>query len=184
MTSWSGIFPSNIALAGPSSNTRAARRATSPSIDTDKSLKDVKPPSRTAASARPSVLAVHQSAGVQKKSKNNRKSQMSARARRRHEKGLEMAEAILERTSRKVEKSVGRGRNVKERSKAWDAINKAAEDEAQLVEDKLAAQEGEDDGAATDEEMNGANEKTLTAPAVFVPPGAPPLPADMDDDIL
>ncbi|KPM40802.1 hypothetical protein AK830_g5769 [Neonectria ditissima] len=171
---------------GPSSNTRAARRATSPSIDTDKSLKDVKPPSRTAASARPSVLAAHQSAGVQKKSKNNRKSQMSARARRRHEKGLEMAEAILERTSRKVEKSVGRGRNVKERSKAWDAINKAAEVEAadQLAEDKLAALEGEDGGAASDEEMNGADEKTLTAPATSEPVAAAPLPLDLDDDIL
>ncbi|KAK7420199.1 hypothetical protein QQX98_002852 [Neonectria punicea] len=165
---------------GPSSNTRAARRATSPSIDTDKSLKDVKPPTRAAASARPSVLAVHQSAGVQKKSKNNRKSQMSARARRRHEKGLEMAEAILERTSRKVEKSVGRGRNVKERSKAWDAINKAAEVEAQ---EKLA-EEGEDGGAATDEEMDGASKKTIHRSAPTEPMVLPPLPQDIDDDLL
>ncbi|POR35135.1 Ribosome biogenesis protein Alb1, partial [Tolypocladium paradoxum] len=71
----------------PSKHSRAARRATSPGINTDKSLKDVALPSKAsraaAAADRPSVLAVHRSAGVQKKAKPTRKGRLSARARRR-----------------------------------------------------------------------------------------------------
>ncbi|KAH7008775.1 Alb1-domain-containing protein [Ilyonectria destructans] len=169
---------------GPSSRSRAARRATSPGIDTDKSLKDVKPPSSTTATTRPSVLAVHQSAGVQKKSKSGRKSQMSARARRRHEKGLEMAEAIIERTYHKVEKSIDRGRSVKQRSKAWEDINKIAEAEEQREKELKEAEGG--DGWETDEDMGGANGDAVTAPAVAapVPAAAVPLPMDDDDEIL
>ncbi|KAH7160324.1 Alb1-domain-containing protein [Dactylonectria estremocensis] len=175
-----------MAKKGPSSRSRAARRATSPSIDTDKSLKDVKPPSRAAANARPSVLAVHQSAGVQKKSKGGRKSQLSAKARRRQEKGLEMAEAIIERTYRKVEKSIDRGRGVKQRAKTWEDINKIAEAEEQR-EKELATKEADGgDGRETDEDMGGANKQTLTAPVVAAPTPADvvPLPMDDDDEIL
>ncbi|KAH7136434.1 Alb1-domain-containing protein [Dactylonectria macrodidyma] len=175
-----------MAKKGPSSRSRAARRATSPSIDTDKSLKDVKPPSRTASSARPSVLAVHHSAGVQKKSKGGRKSQMSAKARRRHEKGLEMAEAVIERTYRKTEKSIDRSRGVKQRAKAWEDINKIAEAEEQR-DKQLAMKDDEGgDGWETDEDMGGASKDTLTAPAVAAPAPAEtvPLPMDDDDEIL
>ncbi|CAM1507833.1 Fc.00g046810.m01.CDS01 [Cosmosporella sp. VM-42] len=158
-------------------HSRAARRATSPSIDTDKSLKDVVPPSRSAPH-RPSVLAAQHSAGVSKKTKH-RKSHMSAKAKRRHEKGLEMAEAVIERTSVKYQKSLGRGRVVKERSKDWDAINKNA-----VVEDKGGKGEVVEDGWETDEEMDGAPEGVLAVPAtVAVAPEAAevPLPT-MDDD--
>ncbi|KAH6892986.1 Alb1-domain-containing protein [Thelonectria olida] len=170
---------------GPSIHSRAARRATSPSIDTDKSLKDIKPPSRISA-ARPSVLAVHQSAGVQKKAKRGRKSQMSAKARRRHEKGLEMAEAVIERTSLKVEKSLGRERVVKERSKTWEDVNKKA-GFAVLQDEGGQDEKQEDEGWETDEDMGGAGEKTLSAPApVEAPVSATtvPLPIDEDEEIL
>lgn len=176
-------------FSSASIRSRAARRATSPSIDTDKSLKEIKPPSRT-TQARPSVLAAQHAAGVSKKSKRGRKSEMSAKARRRHERGLEMAEAITERTSRKVEKSLGRGRNVKERSRAWEQINKVAEAE---VEAQVEEKEGEEKegGWETDDDMAGAAEDTLTAPPPLQSMHAGPEPAqiplppmDDDDEIL
>ncbi|RTE69881.1 hypothetical protein BHE90_015725 [Fusarium euwallaceae] len=163
---------------GPSIHSRAARRATSPSIDADKSLKDVKPPPRSAPH-RPSVLAAQHSAGVSKKSK--RKTAMSAKARRRHEKGLEMAEAVIERTRSKVEKSKGRGRSIQLRSKAWEEINRVAAEEG-VEEDEVEKRNG---GVELDEDMGGADEETLTA--LVVPDAAPaavPLPVDDDDEIL
>ena len=156
-----------------SKHSRAARRATSPSINTDRSLKDVSlPTSAPSASstkhnsdgktedsssnaARPSVLAAHRSAGVQKrKAKPGRR--VSARARRRAQKGAEMAEAVLERTSRKVRISEGKIKTVKDRSKAWDAINRFAVvgDEGG---DDAETEEADGDGGAweTDEDMDG-----------------------------
>lgn len=170
---------------------RAARRATSPGIDTDKSLKDIKPPSRT-TQARPSVLAAQHAAGVSKKSKRGRKSEMSAKARRRHEKGLEMAEAISERTSRKVQKSLESGRNVKERAAAWEKINKVAEAEVEgPVEEAEEEGEEKEGGWETDDDMAGAAEDTLTAPPPLRSMHAGPEPAqiplppvDDDDEIL
>ncbi|KAF7536931.1 hypothetical protein G7Z17_g12952 [Cylindrodendrum hubeiense] len=175
-----------MAKKGPSSRSRAARRATSPGIDLDKSLKDVKPPTSTTSTTRPSVLAVHQSAGVSKKFKGGRKSQMSAKARKRHEKGLEMAEAIIERTHKKVEGSIDRGRSVKQRSKAWEDINKIAEaEELRLKELQMKKEAEGGDGWETDEDMATATGETVTAPAVAAPaPAAVPLPMDDDDEIL
>lgn len=44
--------------------------------------------------------------------------------RKRHEKGLEMAAAVTERTGKKLEKSIGRARVVVERSRAWEEVNR------------------------------------------------------------
>jgi len=104
-------------------HSRAAKRASSPSIDTDKSLKNVKPPVES-SNYRPSVLAVHQGAGVSKKSKNGRKSVLSAKAKRRQEKGLDRAEAVMDKKEIKIEKSRGKARNVQDRAKAWEEQNK------------------------------------------------------------
>ncbi|KAF4470673.1 hypothetical protein FALBO_2416 [Fusarium albosuccineum] len=172
----------------PSIHSRAARRATSPSIDTDRSLKDIKPPSRT-ASQRRSVLAAQHSAGVTKKSKRGRKDNMSAKAKRRHEKGLEMAEAVSERTKSKVEKSIGRGKNVQQRSKAWDDINKAAEIKGQ--DDSETEVKGAQEWDA-DEDMEVADDQTIipapvttideSTEAMVAAAAAQPLPADDDGD--
>ncbi|KAF9771557.1 hypothetical protein IL306_010820 [Fusarium sp. DS 682] len=161
----------------PSIHSRAARRATDIDIDTDKSLKEVKPPPRDAPH-RPSVLAAQHSAGITKKAKRGRKEKMSAKARRRHEKGLEMAAAIMERTKNKVEKSKGRGRNIQQRSKNWDEINRAAEEAEGVESDEEVKEQGFD----MDEDMDGANEETLTAPTEVTAPAAVPLPADDDGD--
>ncbi|OAA78889.1 Ribosome biogenesis protein Alb1 [Akanthomyces lecanii RCEF 1005] len=129
----------------PSKRSRAARRATSPSIDTDKSLKTAQPPPRTKPTDRPSVLAVQHAAGVQKRS-SHRKTHLSAKARKRREKGMEMAEAVMERTSNKVQRSLNRQRTVDKRRKEWDAINKdvneAEGDEDEDDEDMEVEEEG------------------------------------------
>ncbi|KAG5913898.1 hypothetical protein E4U53_004750, partial [Claviceps sorghi] len=85
------------------------------------SLKDVAPPPR---STRPSVLDVHRSAGVSKKTRTARKTRLTSKMRRRHEKGLEMAAAVTERTGKKLERSIGRARVVVERSRAWEEVNR------------------------------------------------------------
>jgi hypothetical protein len=168
-----------LTCSAPSIRSRAARRTTDIDIDTDKSLKEVKPPPRDTPQ-RPSVLAAQHSAGVTKKTKRGRN--LSTRARKRQEKGLEMAEAIAERTKTKVEKSKGRGKNIQQRSKNWDDINKAAEEDEEV-------QESDDDEEVKktehkwemDEEMNGADETTPTTD-VKPAPDAAPLPADEDGD--
>ncbi|RKF55812.1 hypothetical protein OnM2_086009 [Erysiphe neolycopersici] len=111
------------ALAIASVHSRAARRLTSPSIDLDKSLKYIKPPSYTKKS-RPSILEIHHGAGVTKKTKTHRKSVLSAKARRRHEKGLDHAVAVLERTEKKIKKSKVKAKVSQERSINWEDVNK------------------------------------------------------------
>ncbi|KZF26634.1 hypothetical protein L228DRAFT_258039 [Xylona heveae TC161] len=101
---------------------RAARREASPSIDVDKSLTETKPPTPS-ANERPSVLALHQGAGVTKKSKKAKP--MSRAQRRRHEKGLERADTVIDQLEKKVNKSLARGRNVDNRRAEWEDINLA-----------------------------------------------------------
>ncbi|KAK0383444.1 hypothetical protein NLU13_9355 [Sarocladium strictum] len=145
-----------------SKHSRAARRATSLDIDVDKSLKEVQPPAPT--KHRPSVLAAHQSAGVTKKVKPSRRSHMSSKARKRHERGLEMAEAVIERTSKKKQKSFARSRNIQERAKAWEEINKDAEameaeaEEGRKTRTVFNAAHAEDEAWETDEDKPFAGE--------------------------
>lgn len=122
----------------------------------DKSIKDLPLPKRnTDNTFRPSVLAVHRSAGVQKKSKPVRKARMTSKMRRRHEKGLEMAEAVTEKTGKKIERSIGRYKNVQSRSRDWKDINKEAVEEEEegvkgsrfgaLMEDEWVDEDDDDD---------------------------------------
>ncbi|KAI0490607.1 Alb1-domain-containing protein [Xylaria cf. heliscus] len=104
----------------PSLHSRAARRATSPGIDTDKSLKNVQPPPES-VDHRPSILAIHHGAGVSKKEKKGRA--MSSKARKRHEKAQDRAAAIMERTEKKVALSKDQSRAIQSRRKVWDDIN-------------------------------------------------------------
>lgn len=73
----------------------------------------------------PSVLAARHGAGVTKKTK--RKAVASARARRKHDKGVDRAEAVSERTSSKVEKSLMQAKAMKGRRKTWEEVNTALE---------------------------------------------------------
>ena len=109
---------------------------------------------------------------------------MSAKARARHEKGLEMAAAVAERTQNKIEKSKGRGRNVQQRAKNWEEINKAAEEAENAQESGDEEVKQNDRGFEMDEEMNGADESTLTAPAEDNAPAAAPQADEDGDEIL
>lgn len=57
------------------------------------------------------------------KKTTKRKAVASARARRRHDRGVGMAEAVSERTSTKVERSVLQAKAMKVRSKTWEEVN-------------------------------------------------------------
>lgn len=115
------IFNMVKAKKAPSAHSRAARRATSPSINTDRSLKEARAPAES-VDQRPAILAAHHNSGVSKKSK--RKTVMSRAARQRHERAADMAEAVAERTAVKVQKSKASARVIESRKKTWDEINK------------------------------------------------------------
>ncbi|KAI1406884.1 Alb1-domain-containing protein [Hypoxylon sp. FL1857] len=134
----------------PSIHSRAARRATSPSIDTDKSLKNVQPPAES-VDYRPSVLAIHQGAGVAKKTKKSRN--MSSKARRRHEKGQDRAAAIMERTEQKIAKSKGQARTIQTRRKTWDEVNNQIPADKKISEVKVDNEDNQND-SELDEEMD------------------------------
>ncbi|KAI1810950.1 hypothetical protein GGS20DRAFT_144237 [Poronia punctata] len=104
----------------PSLHSRSARRATSPSIDTDKSLKIVRPPPESVDN-RPSVLSIHHGAGVTKKQKRGKA--LSSKARKRQEKAQDRAAAVMERTEKKIAISKGQSRTIQSRRKVWDEVN-------------------------------------------------------------
>lgn len=74
----------------------------------------------------PSVLAARAGAGVTKKA-SQRKAVLSARAKKRKEKGIDRAEAISARTSTKVEKSINSAKAMKVRRKTWEEVNTVLE---------------------------------------------------------
>lgn len=122
---------------------------------------------------------------------------MSTRARARHERGLEKAEAIVDRTATKVQKSKYSASRVETRKKAWDEINAAAGKVVKKGTNMFAGlEEEEKDGGKDDwedvkeldDEMaeaepvsttNKDNGSISAAPAPTVPP-----PADEDEEIL
>jgi hypothetical protein len=149
---WLNCFAKEV--SAQSIHSRAAKRATSPSIDTDRSLKNVKLPTES-SNYRPSVLAVHKGAGVVKTSKNGRKSVLSSKARRRQEKAMDRAEAVMDRTEKKAEKSKGRARTIQGRSKTWDELNrkmlaKKAREDAIDLEKNWVDEHDDDDNQQPD----------------------------------
>merc|ERR1711939_1086555 len=90
------------------------------------------------------VNVVHQGAGISKKSKNGRKSVLSAK-----EKGLDRAEAVIDKKEIKIEKSKDRARTVQERAKNWEELNKKmlaekAREEALALEKEKENEEWQD----------------------------------------
>lgn len=167
-------------------HSRAARRAASPSIDLDKKLKQT---TRNSASpSRPSQVKPHtlaQPSGIQKKSK---KGNMTRAQRLRHQKGLERAADVLDKRQVKVVKSLGKEKNIKERSKGWEDVNGEGKKKK-----KTAGVDGDDDEAeqkadrewVSDEDMDdqeaaeaqGSNQPADAAAA----PANIPLPVEEDE---
>jgi hypothetical protein len=192
----------------PSKHSRAARRASSPGIDLDKSLKDVKPPTSNTLNHRPSVLGIHTNAGVHKKKKTGRKAVLSTKAKKRHEKAQDKAVDMMERLGQKVEKSKGRGKAIKERRKGWEEVNDKIDDkkmkagwalEAQVPGDASErsgydAEVEESDSSVldwpplpTNAMDNDMGDRPKTNLSVVVPVVIPPAMAtveDAEDDIL
>ncbi|KAJ9142571.1 hypothetical protein NKR19_g7163 [Coniochaeta hoffmannii] len=165
-------------------HSRAARRATSPGIDTDKSLKNVQPPPES-VNIRPAVLAAHHAGGVTKKTK--RKSQLSHKARLRQERNLERAEAIAERTALKVQKSKGQARVIQSRKKTWDELNREILGR-EAADNKKKSKDPEGDAAVaafyadTDEEMDGADIDTIGGETATTGDAPIPVPAPLEEE--
>ncbi|EAS28058.3 uncharacterized protein CIMG_09262 [Coccidioides immitis RS] len=110
---------------------RAARRDASPSVDVDKSIASLPRAERTVLT-RPSVLGAQHVAGVSKK-----KQKRQTRAQRlRQEKGLERAEIVMDKTEKKVAKSMNRGKVVKARKATWDDLNKRGTNAYKILQDQ------------------------------------------------
>ncbi|KAF2398622.1 hypothetical protein EJ06DRAFT_583300 [Trichodelitschia bisporula] len=101
--------------APPSVHSRAARRAESPSLNTDKSLKTVTPPS-----SKPRAPVFNNDSGIKKKKAKALKRQQKVR----QQKLMERADIVNEQLVAKVQKSIGRFKTVKGRSKDWEDLNK------------------------------------------------------------
>ncbi|KAK6197818.1 Trafficking protein particle complex subunit BET5 [Pestalotiopsis sp. IQ-011] len=163
--------------APPSKHSREARRATEIDIDTDKSLKEARAPAES-IDHRPSVLAIHQGAGVSKKQKRGRA--QNSRAKKRQESAQDKAIAVIERTENKVEKSKDSSRNIQRRRKDWGDINKAVP----AGQNAFAGLNDEDDEESDDSELDDEMAEVKQANVAVlaqVPSGAM---EDDDDGVL
>ncbi|KIX08744.1 uncharacterized protein Z518_03401 [Rhinocladiella mackenziei CBS 650.93] len=98
---------------------RASKRAASPSINVDESLRDAP----RASDATP-ILSARPNGGVTKL-KRKQKS-LTRGQRRRHEKGLARAEVVLDQLAKKVDDASSRLRRRRERKSMWDEVNGTA----------------------------------------------------------
>ncbi|KAJ9613531.1 hypothetical protein H2200_003473 [Cladophialophora chaetospira] len=101
-------------LANPRS--RASKRATSPSINVDESIKQAP----RASDATP-ILSARPGSGITKSKKKQKP--LTRGQRRRQERGVAMAEVVQDRMARKVEDSAGRLKKRRERKGMWDEVN-------------------------------------------------------------
>lgn len=102
---------------------------------------------------------------------------MTAKARKRQQRGMEMAEAVMDRTSKKMAVSKGRARTVQQRAKDWKDINKVLvvegdDDDDEETEAKQSKKVPEEEWE-TDEEMDAEEAKESSA--------APVLDDDLDE---
>ncbi|QDS77307.1 hypothetical protein FKW77_004589 [Venturia effusa] len=170
-------------------HSRAARRAESPSLNIDKSLKTIKPPESNPHVHIFSNSAVHNSGIRKKKAKPLKRSQKI-----RQQKGIERADIVKEQNDTKLVKSLDKLRTVKERAKAWETLNPKLE-----KVDGVTRSSAPSKFAALDDEMwedvedKAAPENvdtTLPKPGLVIdlpmhlPPADIPLPAEEEDEIL
>lgn len=113
---------------------------------------------------------------------------LSSRARRRHERGLERAEEIVDRTAVKIRKSKRSASNIANRKKAWDDVNGSVEKPSGNKFAELADQ-GEDDEEEEEESVEEFDDEMAdaavpTAPATAKAATASPPADDDDEEIL
>ncbi|KAI9845513.1 MAG: hypothetical protein M1837_004852 [Sclerophora amabilis] len=149
---------------------RAAKRASSPSLNLDKSLTSAKPPAES-SNARPSVLAIHQGAGISKKT--NRAQSISSKKRRRQEKGVARGELAMDKLEKKVSTSLGRSRVVKQRRAAWEDLN-----------EKIASRRAKSGQTAIEpieEDVGGIGDVAEVMSVENVPTAVPPMEENMNE---
>lgn len=111
---------------------------------------------------------------------------MSSKARKRHEKGMERAEVVMDRTAVKVQKSKGQAKKNQAVKKTWDEINAEMRTTASLrngtgAQEDQRSDDDDDESQVTDEEMAQGGEPVTIAvgpPAVSLPP------QDEDEEIM
>ncbi|KAL4998669.1 Alb1-domain-containing protein [Aspergillus recurvatus] len=159
----------------PSKHSRAARRAASPSLDLDKSLTNL-PRAENTPLQRESILADRANAGVSKKQSKPKARSRSQRLRQ--QKGIERAEAVMDRHEIKVAKSSQRAKAVKNRRADWSDLNgKASKFEV------LAEADNGDDDAMVDVPAASSKPKTRPAQVTQKPVVDEHAPIDEDDEI-
>src|ERR1700760_558655 len=105
---------SNNECPAPSIHSRAARRAVSPTIQTPRHLRDLSPTPR-----QPTKFST---GGITKRRK---KVQLSHSQKQRAQKALERAGVMADRLEKKVSRSEGKGKIVKDRRSDWTEFNSA-----------------------------------------------------------
>ncbi|MCJ1337938.1 hypothetical protein MMC09_003222 [Bachmanniomyces sp. S44760] len=147
-----------IHLDAKSVHSRLAKRALSPSNDLDRSITSTRAPAED-ESKRSMVLSTHHGARITKRKAKGK--QLTRQQRRRHEKGMERAEAVMDKTETKVDRIVSKGKANKERRAAWDEFNSKIEETAKICKPNKSVDEvdeWEDEVVDTvDENRNGAN---------------------------
>ena len=142
---------SNDFTANPRS--RTSKRASSPSINLDKSLKNAP----RQEDARP-LLAVQPNSGVRKLVKRVGKSR---KQKLRQQKGSARAEAVLNQLGKKVEEVGNRDEMRKERKRTWDEVNTKSKRQrrANLNLERLAqAEQGKaNEGAGVEDEVDAGD---------------------------
>jgi hypothetical protein len=111
---------------------------------------------------------------------------MSSKARRRHEKGMDRAESILERTAKKIQRSKNQARSIDSRRKTWDEVNKViSASSIEQMSSKMPGDEEEpDEDDGMDEEIE-AEESTIQETLSSEPPPAPSnVPPEDEDEVL
>ncbi|KAI9671426.1 MAG: hypothetical protein M1831_004335 [Alyxoria varia] len=114
--------PKQVKNANPSTRSRAARRAASPSAKIDRSLEDENLTSehRLQQNGQSDALAPQHGSGVSKKKKQK---PLKRQKRVRQEKANERASIVADQLEKKVNRSKGKLKVVKDRSTGWDDVN-------------------------------------------------------------
>jgi len=173
----------------PSLHSRAARRAGSPSLNIDKSLKTA-----TAPASNPHVhIFSAQNAGIRKK----KQKPLKRGQRVRHLKGLERADIVKEQLDSKLKKSLGKLKTIKERRKEWEDMNEkfilsgevrpVSSSKFDILDGEMA--ENEPSGVEMEAESMAIESSILpkTGEVLELPHRLPadiPLPPEEEDEIL
>jgi hypothetical protein len=119
---------------------RVSKRATSPSIDLDKSLKSIP---RNDEFSQP-ALAPRPGVGITKR-KSKRGNAKTRGQKIRQERGLQRAEAVMDQMEKKVEGAKQREGRRRERRKVWEEVNSGVNGVGKTAQGKVGGSVGEEE---------------------------------------